>query len=578
MYPRLAPADRTRTVLTAFAGYDHNPLTADNAFFNMENLSSDLLPVLSPRKKRGTYASPAALGGIIGKDTLCYVDGSKMVVNGYEIDMELTPCAEGETKTLISMGAYIVIFPDRKYINSCDLTDFGSIDAVFSSESENEVTFKPVNEAGEDMGEVPASAAAPADPAAGEYWIDTSSLPHTLKMWSDSMASWVTVESTAVRMEATGIGAPFKAGDGVKISGIAFAPALNGYAVLKDAGEDYIVVPGLIEEVAEEAGTLTIERRMPEFDFVTEAGNRLWACRYGTSREGEVVNEIYASKLGDFKNWNCFEGLSTDSYAAAVGTDGAWTGAATHLGYPCFFKENVLHKVYAAANGAHRIQETALFGVKRGCERSLATVGQTLFYLSPSGVMAYDGSLPVGISAALGKESFGEAAAGALGDKYVLSAKDGKGAWHLFLFDTARSLWHREDATHAEGFAAARGELYFMENGVIRTMCGSGEEDDGEVRWSAETGPIGILTPDHLYLCRLNLSMELARGTKCRVEIAYDNEERWEQAASLYAAERRTFTLPILPRRASFLRLRLSGEGDFKLFSLARVLEAGCDR
>ena len=50
--------------------------------------------------------------------------------------------------------------------------------------------------------------------------------------------------------------------------------------------------------------------------------------------------------LGDFRNWQCFMGLSTDSYYGNLGTDGKFTGAITHMGYPLFFKENCLHKVY----------------------------------------------------------------------------------------------------------------------------------------------------------------------------------------------------------------------------------------
>lgn len=577
MYPKLASGSRSRTVMRTFGGYNHVPLPAENEFYDMENLSSDLFPVLSPRACRGTWASPEAAGGLIGKDTLCYVDGSRLFVDQYPVELGLSPALPDEPKTMVSMGAYIVVFPDGKYVNTRDLTDTGSLDAVFSAAEDNEVTFLPVDESGGSLEGVPASPAAPTSPAAGEYWIDTAESPHRLKMWSDSSASWVTVESTAVRMEATGIGAPFKKGDGVKITGVGFAPALEGYAVVRDAGEDYLVVPGLIDEVAREAGTLVIERRMPKVDFVTEAGNRLWACRYGTSLEGAVVNEIYASKLGDFKNWNCFEGLSTDSYAVSVGTDGAWTGAATHLGYPCFFKENVLHKVYVSPSGAHAVRETPLHGVKRGCHRSLATVGQTLFYLSPAGVMAYDGSLPVAVSEAFGKLRPENAAAGALGDKYYLSGY-AEGGWHLWVYDVSKNIWHREDDTHASLFAAARDELYYLEDGRIRTVTGSGEKDEAPVRWWALTGPIGITRPDAESLCRLNLAFELSGGASLTVETEYDGDGRFEKSVTLTAERPKSVTLPILPRRAHYLRLRLSGEGDARLYSLAAVTEEGSDR
>ena len=66
-------------------------------------------------------------------------------------------------------------------------------------------------------------------------------------------------------------------------------------------------------------------RSVPEMDFVIESGNRLWGCKYGVV-DGKAVNEIYASKLGDFKNWNCYAGRSTDSYVATRGSDGPFTG------------------------------------------------------------------------------------------------------------------------------------------------------------------------------------------------------------------------------------------------------------
>ena len=71
---------------------------------------------------------------------------------------------------------------------------------------------------------------------------------------------------------------------------------------------------------------ITISRKMPKMDFVIESNNRLWGCRYGENNDGDTVNEIYCSKQGDFKNWQCFEGVATDSYVASCGTDGEWTG------------------------------------------------------------------------------------------------------------------------------------------------------------------------------------------------------------------------------------------------------------
>ena len=175
---------------------------------------------------------------------------------------------------------------------------------------------------------------------------------------------------------------------------------------------------------------------MPLLDFVIESGNRLWGCRYGENANGDVVNEIYASKLGDFKNWNCFMGISTDSYVASCGTDGQWTGAITHLGYPIFFKENYLHKVYGNYPSNYQIQTTECRGVQKGCGKSLAIVNEKLFYKSINGICVYDGSLPSEISQAFGDIRYSEAVGGSHNNKYYVSMKSEEdNKYYLFVFD-----------------------------------------------------------------------------------------------------------------------------------------------
>lgn len=126
----------------------------------------------------------------------------------------------------------------------------------------------------------------------------------------------------------------FAAGDGVVIEGCR-EESLNGSHVLEAAEDGALVVPGMIAGQATQTEELTVRRSVPEMDFVIESGNRLWGCRYGVT-DGKAVNEIYASKLGDFKNWNCYAGRSTDSYVATRGSDGPFTGAADYLGSPLF--------------------------------------------------------------------------------------------------------------------------------------------------------------------------------------------------------------------------------------------------
>ena len=60
---------------------------------------------------------------------------------------------------------------------------------------------------------------------------------------------------------------------------------------------------------------------MPDLDFICESENRLWGCSNET-------RTIYASALGDPTNFFSYQGLSTDSYAVAVGSEGRGLSAA----------------------------------------------------------------------------------------------------------------------------------------------------------------------------------------------------------------------------------------------------------
>ena len=568
----------TRTMVDAFKGYNHNLRIGEGEFYDMTNLSSDNFPILSPRPKRGVYATPTAPQGLVAKDALCYVDGTDFVINEYRVPVGLS--IEDEPKTLISMGAYVIIMPDKKYVNTVDLTDYGGIDATVTTTST--VTFELCKLDGEGYEGAVSQPTEPDDPANMALWIDTSSVPHTLKQYSASSAMWVSIATTYIKISATGIGLPFSANDGVTISGIKSAALqdLNNTMVIWAKGDDYIVVTGILDEVTTQSEAITIKRQMPRIDFIIESGNRLWGCRYGTSINGEIVNEIYASKLGDFKNWNCFAGISTDSYAVTVGSDGQFTGAVTHLGYPIFFKETCMHKVYGNYPANYQIQTTTCRGVQKGCERSLAIVNEVLYYKARSGVCAFDGSLPTEISAAFGDLNYHDAVAGSLGNKYYVSMSDDQGKWHLFVYDSMKGMWHREDATQAACFCNCRGDLYYIDyaDKQIKTVRGTGVTETAPIKWEAITGIIGTDSPDKKYISRIDVRMLLQVGTRVSFQAEYDSSGVWEHLYSADGVNLNTVAVPVKTRRCDHMRLRIVGTGDAKIFSICKTVEQGSDR
>lgn len=577
-YPRIDYIAQSREFIDAFRGYNHNLRISDGEFYDMSNLTSDYFPLLSPREPRGVYITPessSGCNGIIAKDELCYVDGTSIFVGETEIDLSL----EDSYKSLISMGAYIIILPDKKYVNTQDLTDYGDIEAEFTTSGT--VTFTLCKITGDPYTVTYTQDSEPKNPQNEQYWIDTSQTPHSLKQYSDSSGMWVSIATTYVKIEATGIGAQFKAYDSVTISGVKSEELsdLNNNMLIYDCGDDYIIVVGILDEVTTQTDPITVKLGMPVMDFVIESGNRLWGCRFGSADDGSMVNEIYASKLGDFRNWSCYQGISTDSYRASVGTDGAFTGAVSHMGYPIFFKEGCMHKVYGNMPSNYQIQTTACRGVQKGSDRSLAIVNEVLYYKSRFGICAYDGSLPAEVSSALGEVAYFGAVAGAHGNKYYISMSDSDDVYHLFVYDTQRAMWHREDNTRVRCFASYKNDLYYIDgdSGKIKTVFGSGTADETRVKWSCETGLLGLSSPDHKYISRINIRISLDTTSSAFFYIQYDSSGSWQHIASLRGSKTRSLSVAIRPRRCDHFRIRIEGEGDMKIYSITKTMSEGSD-
>ena len=202
-----------------------------------------------------------------------------------------------------------------------------------------------------------------------------------------------------------------------------------------------------------------------------------------------------------------------------------------------------------------------------------------LYYHSQGGVCVFDGSMPVHVSQALGEMRYHNAVAGALDGSYYLSAADENGAWHLLVLDTRQGLWYREDGVEAVGFAPWGGDLYCLTAaGQLLAMKGSGENREGPVQWLAETGELGLDAPESRYLVRLSLRLLPEADSTVRAWVSYDEGGSWQPAGSLCGVGRlRVCTMHVRPRRCRQLRLRLTGQGGCRIYSLSAVYEKGSD-
>lgn len=569
--PYLSGTQKSRSMISAFGGMNHNLVIDENECYDQTNMTADHYPVLSPRRKRGiirTFYDPHIL---YTKDKLAWVDGTKFYYNGAYVGE-----VEASDKQMCKIGALLVIFPDKKVYHT-ETGTFEELEATFETVADVSYTLCRID--GTAYEDYSVGITAPDTPAAGQLWLDTSQSPAVLKQYSETYTAWISITSTYVKIASENIGKLFSKYDGVTISG-SNDEQFNTDMVIEERGDGYIVVVGIINEPflqSADDGHLTIKRTVPDMDFVTEQENRIWGC-------SSKNHEIYCCKLGDPKNWNCFMGLSSDSYAATIGSDGDFTGAISHLGYVLFFKEDIIHKVYGTRPANFQITDVYARGVQKGSERSLVIVNETLFYLSRNGVCAYDGSLPVTISQKLGTSFWSDAVGGTVGSKYYLSMKNEDGA-SLYVFDTMRNIWTKEDDTSVKWFARALNELYFIDeqnrlcavNGTTDLYCAQEEpaklEDD--ISWCVETGDLLTDDPDNKYIGSIRIRMTIPAGASVSIESMINSTDEWRLEKQFTQQQKRSENIEILPRRCDHVRLRISGIGDVKIYSVCKTVFGG---
>ncbi|MBR6376321.1 MAG: hypothetical protein IKS05_00995 [Oscillospiraceae bacterium] len=499
---------------------------------------------------------------------------------------------------ILRMGAYALIWPNRIWVNAVKLSsgqemvafeDYGLMDLQISAMA-SAVTLTLCDIDGNEMQGVVVSATEPQNQG---KWLDTSGDEPVLREWSIAQTMWVTVASTYIKVSGIGLKAPegemIRPGDAVQLS-VSGLPSGTDDAVLRclnsshyivstqpdennDANSTF-VVEGLLKDdtYTFASGTVSVQRTVPEMDFVTEAQNRIWGCRYD---ETAGINEIYASKLGDFRNWEVFQGLSTDSWRASRGTAAPFTGAATLDGHPLFFREESLEKVFPSAAGAHQIATYDLEGVQEGSADSLVVIEDRLFYKSRQGVMVYAGTMPQRISPQFGDWLFSDATGARHGRKYCISMTpsgtgDPSPTRVCAVYDLATGDWHLEDEAWEGRAITWDDRLYYIRDGGIVQMDG-GEGCQG-VSWWAESQPISHELPEHKWIRFLRLRFRMELGAAVRVYISYDDGP-WLRKGSLHGNRLHSQELAIWPIRCDHFRLRLEGCGGCELYSVSYRME-----
>lgn len=581
----------TRQVISTWLGYNHNYNIDAGEFYDMENMSSDNYPLLSPRKKRPLlYESDGKLRGLLYSDNnVAYLEGTTLHYSLTDIDLSEWMEEPEDWQTLLRFGEYILIFPVGVYVNLYDENDRGTIYTKYDTEVGKTVTYTVCDSEGKGYDNITASDTAPENPTEGMYWLSTGETKG-LYVWNKSQSMWSPVATSYIRIEIPSgdLTSYFKEGDTITMN--TQLDDVNEGSTIQKITDDYFVVIGLMNTVTRteqctDAWHLKLNRKIPKLDYVCVDKNRVWGCHYGY-QNGKMLNEIYASKLGDFRNWYTYTGISTDSYAATVGISGEFTGCISYQGYPTFFKENAIIRVFGNMPSEYQINTREQRGVQLGSYRSLAVVNEYLVYKAVSDVCVYDGSVAVSISEALPKDrQYYDAVGGGCLNKYRIVMREMNGRRIHLVYDFKYKIWHKEDSIALECISATEnGQLYAATKSKI---YGLGNTDNiafikplvGEewVDWYAETGEMGYEAIDKKYVSRITVRAFVPARSELQVMISYDSRPFEDVGIIRGLDDINSKNIEIAPYRCDHFRLMFRGHGDCRIYALALTMDTGSE-
>lgn len=109
--PENLPNTNTRAMVDTWRGYNHNYRISAGEFYDMENMSSDFYPLLTPRKKRAKLIEDTNIRGItLTGNSLVYLAGNTLHYGSKTYDLSpYTGNQDGKEKRSSSFCASVRI-------------------------------------------------------------------------------------------------------------------------------------------------------------------------------------------------------------------------------------------------------------------------------------------------------------------------------------------------------------------------------------------------------------------------------------------------------------------------------------
>ena len=295
----------------------------------------------------------------------------------------------------------------------------------------------------------------------------------------------------------------------------------------------------------------------PDVDKATVHNNRVFGIKGAN---------IYATKQGDFKEWNVFDQLLTDSWATDVAGAVSFKTIGTYQNHVVMQSDKNMFELYGYNPSNFQVQETIKIGSN---VFSYAEVDSILYFANRDGIFAYAGGVPRRLSQSIDMP-LESAELGSDGRYLYASVFDGTN-YHLFVYDSETRLITREDNLNVVQFT--------LHDDHILALCADGKLykfDSGTevIEWELET----IELKDDYFINkgmkRLELHAEMSPSSVINLFVKQENGGSYTHVGTFLAETDKNLLLPVNLSQNCY-KIKITGRGYVKLNAIRRTIIGG---
>ena len=301
-----------------------------------------------------------------------------------------------------------------------------------------------------------------------------------------------------------------------------------------------------------------VYKRYPEFENACIHANRMWI----TTKDGKT---IYASSPGKPQDITVFAGLSTDSWYTEVGDTGVFTGITSFKEGVIAFKENRIYHILGDRpvnfNIAKRFANCGSID-----KRTVCTTDTAVYFMGSDGIYEYSGGAPINISKKLGIKKYLSGSAFSDGRKYYISCNnEGK----LYAYDRDMGLWHVEALFELCNGVKIKNENFLASSDALFKMSNVYENE-----WSFVLCDITENSMEHKGLNDIFIHIENGENSYAKVEVSVNDGEFSECGFTDFSGEF-TFRVPVRFKKGDKYNIKISGKGTSVIKGIERSFYIG---